>query len=272
MENLIIFVVSDSIGETAELVAKAAASQFPSDAVEIRRVPHVTDIDQVADIAVEAKQYNSLIIYTLATEKLRLGMEHFAKANGVEGVDVLSPAVSVIGKLTGIMPHREVGRLRQLDEIYFRRVAAMEFAVKYDDGKDSRGFQLADIVILGVSRTSKTPVCMYLAHKNIKAANLPLLPEVSVPEILFQLPRKKIFGLTIQPQALNEIRQARLRSMGLAPDADYANPNRLLAELEYAERIYKRLGCRVLDITNKAIEETAANILEIYNKEAIHEY
>ncbi len=272
MNNLIIFVVSDSIGETAELVAKAAASQFSSDAVEIRRVPHVTDIEQVAEIAVEAKRYNSLIIYTLATEKLRLGMEHFAQENGIEAVDVLSSTVTVIGKLTGLMPHREVGRLRQLDDIYFRRVAAMEFAVKYDDGKDPRGFQLADIVVLGVSRTSKTPVCMYLAHKNIKAANLPLLPEVAVPEVLFQLPKKKIFGLTIKPQTLNEIRQARLLSMGLAPSADYANPNRLLAELEYAEKIYKRLGCRVLDITNKAIEETAANILEIYNKEAIHDY
>ncbi len=272
MENLVIFVVSDSIGETAELVAKAAASQFPADMVEIRRVPHVTDIEHVAEISAEAKRYNSLIVYTLVTEKLRLGMEHFAKENGIETVDVLSSPVAAIAKLSGVMPQREVGRLRQLDDIYFKRVAAMEFAVKYDDGKDPRGFQLADIVILGVSRTSKTPVCMYLAHKNIKAANLPLLPEVAVPEIIYQLPKKKIFGLIIKPQALNEIRQARLSSMGLAPDADYANPNRLLAELEYAEKIYKRLGCCVLDITNKAIEETAANILEIYNKEAIHDY
>ncbi|MBC7344124.1 MAG: kinase/pyrophosphorylase, partial [Clostridia bacterium] len=138
--------------------------------------------------------------------------------------------------------------------------------VKCDDGKDPRGILMADLVLIGVSRTSKTPVCMYLAHKMIKTANVPLVPEVSPPEELFMIPSKKIIGLTISPHQLYEIRQERLKVLGLTQEAGYSSLERIMEELEYADAIMKRLGCRVIDVTNRAVEETASRVLEIYLK------
>jgi regulator of PEP synthase PpsR (kinase-PPPase family) len=151
-----------------------------------------------------------------------------------------------------------------MDEMYYRRVEAVEFAVRYDDGKDPRGIELADIVLIGVSRTSKTPLSMYLAHKRIKVANVPLVPEVQPPEELFKAERGKVIGLTINLEQLNQIRTERLKTLGLEGQANYANPERILEELEYADRIMKRLGCPVIEVTNRAVEETASKILEIY--------
>lgn len=277
MERLYIYIVSDSVGETGEMVARAAISQFETDNWELRRFPHMDDVKKIEKIIVEAASLNSVIFYTLVTKSLRIAMKHYAGDYNVAIVDVLGSPLRVIENAINADPTREVGGLRKLDNRYFNRVEAMEFAVQYDDGKDIQGFKDADIVILGVSRTSKTPVCMYLAHKGIKAANWPIVPEVPVPPILFELPRRKVFGLTIDPNDLNEIRTQRLLTMGAAEtESDYANPIRLQEELAYAKLLYRRIGCRVLDVTNKAIEETAGNILEIYFKnkdckEALHE-
>ncbi|MDD2497395.1 MAG: kinase/pyrophosphorylase [Desulfitobacteriaceae bacterium] len=265
-KNPVVFVVSDSLGETADFVARAAASQFDGGNVEIRRVPYVSDKEDIEEIFKEALNYNSIITYTVMIRELREMIERLSREKKIPCVDLLGPTVKAIASATGLMPKMETGLLRKLDEEYFRRVEAIEFAVKYDDGKDPRGLKSADLVLIGVSRTSKTPVCMYLAHKKIKAANMPLVPEVAPPEELFQIPARKIVGLTIRPQLLNEIRQERLKALGLTSGADYANPNRIIRELEYAEAIFKRIGCNVIDVTNRAIEETAGKLLEIYYK------
>jgi regulator of PEP synthase PpsR (kinase-PPPase family) len=257
-------VVSDSLGETADFVARAAASQFDGGNVEIRRIPYVADKEDIEEIFKEALNYNSIITYTVVIRELREMIESLSREKKIPCVDLLGPTLKAIASATGLMPKMETGLLRKLDEEYFRRVEAIEFAVKYDDGKDPRGLKSADLVLIGVSRTSKTPVCMYLAHKKIKAANMPLVPEVAPPEELFQIPARKIVGLTIRPQLLNEIRQERLKALGLTSGADYANPNRIIRELEYAEAIFKRIGCTVIDVTNRAIEETAGKLLEIY--------
>lgn len=262
----VVFVVSDSLGETADFVARAAASQFDGGNVEIRRIPYVADKEDIEEIFKEALNYNSIITYTVMIRELREMIESLSREKKIPCVDLLGPTVKAIASATGLMPKMETGLLRKLDEEYFRRVEAIEFAVKYDDGKDPRGLKSADLVLIGVSRTSKTPVCMYLAHKKIKAANMPLVPEVAPPEELFQIPARKIVGLTIRPQLLNEIRQERLKALGLTSGADYANPNRIIRELEYAEGIFKRIGCTVIDVTNRAIEETAGRLLEIYYK------
>lgn len=271
MNDYLIYLVSDSIGETAEVLAKAAISQFNSDALKLERFHRVNSEEKIVKIVTEAAENGAVIFYTLATVELNIRMLTETTYAGVTAVDILSPGIRAISARFGLTPLNKVGNLRKLDETYFQRVAAVEFAVRYDDGKDPSGFKEADLVILGVSRTSKTPVSMYLANKNIKVANLPLVPEVPVPKVIFELPRKKLIGLTIRPQNLNEIRTERLRVMGAAAcGTNYADPNRLLEELDYAKSIYRRLGCRVLDVTNRAVEETAGNILEIY-KEALHE-
>jgi regulator of PEP synthase PpsR (kinase-PPPase family) len=154
--------------------------------------------------------------------------------------------------------------MRKVDEEYFARVEAIEFAVKYDDGRDPRGITEADVVVLGVSRTGKTPLCMYLAHKRIKAANVPLVPEVPVPNEVFSVPSHRLVGLTIQPDYLFSIRQERLKTLGLPADAEYANAERIRRELAYAEDVMHRLGCVIIDVTGKAVEETASKVLEVY--------
>jgi regulator of PEP synthase PpsR (kinase-PPPase family) len=266
----VIFVVSDSLGETAELVAKAAGSQFDGGHVDIRRVPYVSQVSDIEEIFPEAIKYNSVIAYTVVIRELREAIKRLSQKYEIPCVDLLGPMMDAVTTVTGMQPKMETGLLRKLDDDYFRRVEAIEFAVKYDDGKDARGLIKADIVLIGVSRTSKTPVCMYLGHKKIKAANMPLVPEVAPPRELFEIPPKKIIGLTIKSQLLNEIRNERLKALGLGAGADYANPNRIIQELEYAESLFKRIGCAVIDVTNRAVEETAGKVLEIYYKGEKH--
>lgn len=175
----------------------------------------------------------------------------------------MSPLLKLFENYLGFEPMKEPGVTHKLDENYFKKVEAVEFAVKYDDGKDPRGVKKADIVVIGVSRTSKTPLSMYLAHKNLKVANIPLVPEVPVPEELYQIDSKKVIGLTTNPIKLNEIRQERLKALGLGNNASYASLDRILEELDYADDIMKRIGCPVIDVSSKAVEETANIIIEI---------
>jgi regulator of PEP synthase PpsR (kinase-PPPase family) len=182
-------------------------------------------------------------------------------------INILGQIISTLSQVTKTHPRMEPGIIRKLDEEYFRKVDAVDFAVKYDDGKDPRGLLYADLVVIGVSRTSKTPLCMYLAHKRIRAANIPLVPEVVPPEELYSIPSNKIFGLTIKPENLYQIRTERLKSLGLKENADYASLERIHKELEFANKIMDELGCHVIDVTNRAVEETASKVLDIYNKE-----
>lgn len=259
-----IYIVSDSIGETAELVVRAAASQFNSGNMEIRRVTNISDFDTLEEIVDQAAQNNFIIAYTLVVDKMADFLREKSEAAGVLCIDVLGPLIDAFKSVSHIEPRKEPGLLRQLDEMYYRRIEAVEFAVRYDDGKDPRGINLADIVLVGVSRTSKTPLAMYLAHKRIKVANVPLVPEVNPPEELFKAERGKVIGLTVQPDLLYHIRTERLKTLGLKGQANYANANRIQEELEFGRDVMKRLGCPVIDVTNKAVEETASKILEIY--------
>lgn len=246
-------------------MAKAAISQFNSGQMDLVRVPFVQDEEHLAQILEEAAKQKAIVAYTLVIPDLKKQMSRIAAEKGLITVDVLSPMMEAIGKVSSLTPHYEPGLLHKLDAEYFHRVEAIEFAVKYDDGKDPRGITYADIVLVGISRTSKTPLCMYLANKRIKAANIPLVPEVAPPDELFQAKRsKKIIGLTVRPEVLNPIRQERLIALGLAPNAEYASYERILREIEYAEDIMKKLGCPIIDVSSKAVEETASRILQIY--------
>ncbi len=265
-----VYVVSDSLGETAEFVARAAASQFNSGRVEIHKIPYVSELEHLLEIVEEAAGSNAMIAYTLVIPELRRALVEKCREKGITAVDILGPMMDAISDASGKASKNEPGLVHKVDEQYFRRVEAIEFAVKYDDGKDPRGIIYADIVLVGVSRTSKTPLCMYLAHKRIKAANIPLVPEVAAPDELFSLSAKKVVGLTVRPQILYDIRQERLKSLGLAANADYANLNRILQELEYAESVMKRIGCPIVDVSNKAVEETSSKILEIFYKGERH--
>lgn len=260
--NITIYVLSDSIGETGEQVARAAASQFSPLKYDVIRYPYITDKEQIKEAFEEAKERKSIIIYTVVIENLRNYIIDMGQKYNIPVIDLMSPTLNALELVLGRKPKRESGIIRRLDEKYFRKVEALEFAVKYDDGKDARGIKKADIVLIGVSRTSKTPLSMYLAHKHFKVANVPLVPEVPAPEELFEKDSKRIFGLIANPFKLNEIRQERLKSLGLNNNANYASIERINYELEYSKRIMEKLNCVVIDVSNKAVEETAGIIME----------
>jgi regulator of PEP synthase PpsR (kinase-PPPase family) len=260
--NITVYVLSDSIGETGELLSKAALSQFNSGRYEVRKFPYITDEDQIDEIFQEAKNEPSIIIYTIVIEKLKKIIMDKGIEFNIPTVDLMSPALEAISTILGYEPKRESGLIRKLDENYFKKVEAVEFAVKYDDGKDPRGIKKSDIVLVGISRTSKTPLSMYLAHKNYKVANVPLVPEVPAPKELFGKDNKRIIGLVANTEKLNEIRQERLISLGLDNTANYANIERIEEELRYSKEIMDKLGCIVIDVSSKAIEETAGIIIE----------
>ena len=262
-EHSIIYILSDSVGETGEQVARAAMGQFNVENYETRKFPYITEKEQVIEILEEAQNEKCIILYTIVIDELRRFLEKRTEELGIKSVDLMTPMIEAIKELVGLEPKKEAGIIRKLDEDYFKKIEAVEFAVKYDDGKDNRGVKKADIVLVGISRTSKTPLSMYLAHKNLKVANVPLVPEVPVPDELFEVDIKKVIGLTANPIKLNEIRQERLKALGLNDKANYASMDRILKEIEYSENLMKRLGCPVIDVSNKAVEETAGIILEI---------
>lgn len=263
MGKYYIYIISDSVGETAEHVARATAGQFKNSSFEVKKYPYMDDSLRIREILEEAATRKSILVFTTVLEHVRLQITQFCKANHLPFIDVMSPLIHAFKHFLGEEPANEPGTIHKLDEKYFNRVEAVEFAVKYDDGKDPRGVKKADVVILGVSRTSKTPLSMYLAHKNIKVANIPLVPEVPVPKEVYEINPKKIVGLKTSPHKLNEIREERLKALGLTSNAIYANMDRINEELVYAEEIMKKIGCPVIDVSSKAIEETANIILQI---------
>ncbi|WP_203227631.1 pyruvate, water dikinase regulatory protein [Calorimonas adulescens] len=267
--DIVIYAVSDSIGETAEEVAKAAAVQFNSHVKEIKRIPNLTDINMVDELIDRIKSSNALIVYTVIIPEIKERLIKRTMEYNIPAVDILGPVIENMERLTGLKSKHEAGLLRKMNLEYFKRVDAIEFAVKNDDGKDPRGILKADAVLIGVSRTSKTPLSMYLAHKNIYVANLPIVPEVEPPKELYMIPREKIYGLVIQPEKLNEIRRERLRFLGLSDNASYASIDRIKEELKFSRKIMKALNCMVIDVTNKAVEETASIILEDINNRKI---
>lgn len=263
MKKLNIFIVSDSVGETGELVAKAAVSQFRPGLQDtsLKRLPHIETIDHVIEIVHLAKIQQAIILFTLVKKKMRATLKTECAKNGVRFIDLMGPLMDTLEEELNELPFEEPGLVRKLDDDYFKKIEAIEFAVKYDDGRDPRGLLLADIVLIGVSRTSKTPLSQYLAHKRYKVANVPLVPEVEPPEELFKVDPEKCFGLVISPDKLNFIRKERLIALGLNDDASYAKLDRIKQEIVHFEKVVSNIGCQVIDVTNRAVEETANVIL-----------
>lgn len=258
-----IFAVSDSIGETAEQVSLAAASQFKGE-VEVKRVPYVKELDDVEDLIKEINECERcIVVSTIITVKVREYLTQKCLEKNISIINVLGPIVNVASSILNRMPDNNPGAMRKIDEVYYKRIEAMEFAMQYDDSKDYRGLKNADVVLVGLSRTSKTPLCMYLANKGLKAINIPLMPEVEIPNELFQLDRKKIFGLVIDPLHLIEIRKRRLDKFHRIPmGIEYASDGRILEEFEFADKVMRKLGCKTIDVTQRAIEDTALIILK----------
>ncbi len=264
--HLSIYIISDSIGETGELIARAAIRQFMSDKYDIKKFPFISGKERIKEILLDAKEEQSIVLYTTVNEDNRDFIEKMGIEYNIPTIDIMTPPLIALENILGYPPKREPGLIRRLDENYFKKVEAVEFTVKYDDGKDPRGVKKADICLVGISRTSKTPLSMYLAHKNFKVANVPLVPEINPPKEIFEKDKKRIIGLTADPYKLIEIRKERLKALGLEYTANYATVERIKLELDYSKEIMDKLGCMVIDVSTKAIEETAAIIIEHMTK------
>jgi regulator of PEP synthase PpsR (kinase-PPPase family) len=267
---LIVYTLSDASGQTAEMVAKAIISQFHGQNLRIVRLPRLVSQQQLINMVTLAAQGPCVFAYTLVTEELRLTLEAEAARHKIPAIDLLGPSIACIAKLLGTDPLHEPGAVHAKDEEYFRRMDAIDFAIKYDDGKSPQGLLHADLVLVGVSRTSKTPTCMYLAqNQGIKAGNIPLVPQAPPPKELFELPPNKVIGLTVSPELLTGIRNSRLASLGLPPESAYADKAKITEELDFADQIFRRLRCPVVDVTYKAIEETASEILAMTTRKEL---
>ncbi|WP_239253979.1 pyruvate, water dikinase regulatory protein [Listeria ilorinensis] len=256
-----VYVVSDSTGETAELVTRAALSQFGQTPKFIHRFHHIDSPEMIEEIVDLVAVNNGIIVHTIVLEEVRDSLNQTARAFGVPIIDLFGPLLAQLEQTYKIKPLSEPGRVRSLDEAYFNKVAAIEFAVENDDGRNPRGILQADYVLIGISRTSKTPLSQYLALKGLKIANVPIVPEATVPDELFEIDPRKIIGLKINKSKLNQIRSERLISIGLSGQGTYASGTRIDEELVFFKKLTDKLGCYVLDVTNKAIEETANEIL-----------
>ena len=245
-----IFVISDSAGETASKLAAASMAQYPTVEFSLFRRTFVKEEQKLLKALEDAKQENAMVLHTIINENLVAIANAFFEENQLYHFDILTPPVAEIERLTGVSPTREAGALHHLNENYFKRIEAMEFAVKYDDGKDARGFLEADVLLLGVSRTSKTPLSLFLANKNLKVANLPLIPEAHLPKQLFEMDPKKIVGLTNDPNILNGIRKERMRTYGLPENTSYSDIEKIRRELAFAADLYEKLGCIVINVAS----------------------
>lgn len=261
--QLKLFVISDSIGETAQRMINAVLAQFPElENYEMKKFPFVDSKEVLDSILNDALREHAVVITTLVSQELNNRCHAFASETGLDHVDYMSPLINIISKQTSQQPSYESGSLYHLDQDYFNRVEAIEFSVRYDDGKDPKGFIKSDIVILGVSRTSKTPLSMYLANKSFKVSNLPLIPEVPVPKELFQVDGSRVIGLTADPHYIMKVRESRLSSLGLKGSSSYVSLSRIKEELKYAHELYEQLGATIINVENKSIEESAQLIEE----------
>jgi regulator of PEP synthase PpsR (kinase-PPPase family) len=259
-----VVVISDATGETAEKVVRAALLQFKDTPCSLRLYSQVRLELEMEKIIERAAELHALVVYTLVNDQERELLWKMCDRFGVEAFDLIGSLMGKLASYLGAQPSGVPGLLHTVSEEYYRRIEAVDFAVKNDDGAEPRNLPKADLVLVGISRTSKTPLSTFLANKGLRVANVPLVLGVDTPAELESVDANKVYGLVIQPDQLVRIRQARLAHLGMPPDSSYGMRDHIQRELSYAQEIFrKHPDWPVIDVTAKAIEETAADILRI---------
>ena len=259
-----IFVISDATGETAEKVMRAALLQFTDKPVELHLYSRVRLEDEMRQIVGRAHERGALVVFTVVSTAHRELLRRLCDEYSVDAVDLIGTLMAKLSLFLGSRPKGVPGLLHTIGDAYFRRIEAVEFTVKNDDGREPRNLPKADLVLVGISRTSKTPLSTFLAQKGYKVSNVPLVLGIAPPDELAQCDDEKVFGLTIRVEELLRIRQARLRHLGMPNDTSYGQREHVARELEYSRAVFRQHPAwPVIDITGKAIEETAADILRI---------
>jgi [pyruvate, water dikinase]-phosphate phosphotransferase / [pyruvate, water dikinase] kinase len=258
-----IHVVSDATGETATRVVLAVERQFPDLEFEVIRHPRITSADDVQLAAARARGRRAVVVYTLVDPGYREAMRTLCRRYKLHYCDLLGHPIEAVARVSGLPSRGEPGARPVLDSTYFQRMEAIEFAVRFDDGVATYGLKDADIVLVGVSRSSKTPLSIYLGYLGYKTANVPLIRGIEPPQELFEIDPAGVVGLTIEAETLAQIRGERVRNMRASQRQEYAGLEAIYEELEYAETVHRRLGCPVIEVSNLSIEETAHRIVRL---------
>jgi [pyruvate, water dikinase]-phosphate phosphotransferase / [pyruvate, water dikinase] kinase len=259
-----IFVVSDGTGETAEKVVRAALKQFTGYLVFVHKFPHIKNREQLREVMQRASKEDAMLVSTLVRPELRAGAQELSTQNRIRHTDLFGNLLSHMSLFLRAQPEGVPNQMHQVDDEYFRRIEAVEFTVRGDDGKNPKLLHQADIVLVGVSRTSKTPLSVFLAHKGYKVCNIPIVLEREPPPVLHDIDQRSIFALTIDPDTLQQIRKQRLKTMRVAKKSNYGDIGYILAELDWADGLFRgNPQWPVIDVTQRAVEETASIILKI---------
>jgi regulator of PEP synthase PpsR (kinase-PPPase family) len=265
LKKKFIYLVGEGTGETISRIARASLVQFNRENVEVKTFFMVTDKKYISRIAKQAADDKALLAFSIIEPTLRDFLIQETERRGIKAIDVIGNFIVQLSIFLGEKPMAIPGRQYILDEEYFRRIEAINFAVKHDDGKFPHNLKLADLILVGLSRTGKTPLSTYLANQGWKVANMPIHPDMLPPEELFKVNPRKVFGLVISIESLVKLREARLEQLGLEPYAKYADPVRVADEIDWSKEFFKKYPrWRVLDISNRAIEEASASIVNAY--------
>ncbi len=266
MKTLHLHLVSDSTGETVSLVGRASAAQFD----DIETTEHVWRMvhnkTQVKEVITAIRNNPGFVLYTMVDNDLRSMLEDGCQRLRVPCIPILDPVVGAIGVHLGVEVHPETGRQHVMDAEYFSRIEALNFVLSHDDGQSAWNLDQADVVVVGVSRTSKTPTCIYLANRGIKAANVPIVPGCPLPAEVMDVTGPLVVGLTKDPRQLVQIRRNRLRMLQRDEETDYIDIDAVSEEVNGARRMFNKHDWPVIDVTRRSIEETAATILQLYNR------
>lgn len=265
-----VYVVSDGTGDTAETVVQAGLRQFQTHMITVRTFPQVHTRAQLENLFRHSAKTGALLVTTLVRSDMRAAAARYAHEYQVLHVPLLGPMLTQLELFLDVTAAGTPGLLHTADESYFKRIEAVEYTVRADDGKDPRMLRDADVVLVGVSRTSKTPLSTFLAHKGLKVSNQPIVLDHPMPPMLFEVDPRRVFALTIDPDVLQQIRTSRVKAMRMgSAKTNYCDMSYILAEFEFADRLFRGNRWSVLDVTNRAIEETAASILRILNEHGL---
>jgi regulator of PEP synthase PpsR (kinase-PPPase family) len=266
LTRLHLHLLSDSTGETLEMIAKAALAQFEGSDVVRHFWPMVRSRQHLERIVEEFKARPGLVLYTLVNADIREQLEERCRALGLKHVDALDAITAALEERLDQQARGRPGRQHAMDEAYFARVDAIQFTIAHDDGVGWENWEESDIVLAGVSRTSKTPTSIYLANRGFKTANIPLVVESPPPDLLFRLRRPMVVGLTTAPDRLIQIRRNRLLSLNEKAETSYVDAERVKNELAFARRMFADNGWPVIDVTRRSIEETAAAVIKLHQE------
>ena len=261
-----VHLVSDSTGETLNAMAKAVVARFEG-VIPIEHIyALVRSPKQLERVLEEIEAAPGIVLHTLVDPELRAMLEKGCRILGAPQLGALDPLVTALSGYLGASLSSRVGAQHALDSDYFERMGALDFAIHHDDGQGLAELERADVVLVGVSRTSKTPTCVYLAHRGIRAANVPLVPTQDPPELLSRLKNPLVVGLVVSPDRLVSIRRNRLQHLGVDPNTDYVDTDLVREETIRARRLFERLGWPVIDVSRRSVEETAAQVVNLVNE------